>query len=229
MPERIHRKAARAFIAAAVVMAGLMPLAGCSAEDGFELVTFPTADGGKIQGALFKASDTKAVIFAHGAVFDKESWYPQAKRLQEAGVTALPMDFRGYGNSKADDIADKHLDVLGAVAYLELQGYTDIAVVGGSMGGAAVLRALAASESKAIAKAVLLAPAGGEPIASESIAKLFIVAEGDRLAGAVQRLYDASADPKMLHIYTGDAHAQHLFNTEHADDLTNRIVDFLSK
>ncbi len=217
-----------AFACTAVIVAGLVVSLGCSAEDAFEVVTFQTSDGGTIEGALFAAEGDRAAVFAHGAVFDKESWYPQAERLQKAGVTALSIDFRGYGNSKAGSTAEKYHDVLGAVAFLEATGFEQIAVVGGSMGGAAVLRALANSDSKAIVKAVLLAPAGGDPIPSSTISKLFIVSEGDRLAASVQRLHEASAKPKELKVYSGDAHAQHLFKTEHAEDLTNRIIKFIS-
>ncbi len=212
----------------AFITIGLLVSLGCSAEDAFEVVTFPTTDGGSIEAALFAAEDDRAVVFAHGAVFDKESWYPQAERLQKAGITSLSIDFRGYGNSKAGSTSAKYHDVLGAVAFLEAKGFEKIAVVGGSMGGADVLRALAHSDSKAIVKAVLLAPAGGDPISSATISKLFIVSEGDRLAATVKRLHEASADPKELKIYSGDAHAQHLFKTKHAEDLADRIIEFIT-
>ena len=217
------------FAGGAVIVAGLLLSLGCSAEEAFEVVAFPTADGGLIEAALFAAEGDRAAVFAHGAVFDKESWYPQAERLQKAGVTALSIDFRGYGNSKAGTAAEKYHDILGAVAFLEAKGFEKIAVVGGSMGGAAVLRALAHSDSKAIVKAVLLAPAGGDPIASTTISKLFIVSEGDRLAATVQRLHEASTKPKELKVYPGNAHAQHLFKTEHAEDLMKRIIKFIAE
>jgi len=218
-----------AIACAALIVTALTPPSAYADEDRFELVTFPTTDGGSIEAALFAAEGDRAAVFAHGAVFNKESWYPQAERLQKAGVTALSIDFRGYGNSKAGDTAEKYHDVLGAVAYLEGTGFKRIAVVGGSMGGAGVLRALAHSDSKAIVKAVLLAPAGGDPIASGSISKLFIVSEGDRLAATVKGLHAASAEPKEMKIYSGNAHAQHLFKTEHAEDLTKRIVKFIAE
>ncbi len=227
IPHRYSSTAA-AFTGTAFVVAGLLVSLGCSAENAFEVVTFPTTDGGSIEAALFAGEGDRAAVFAHGAVFNKESWYPQAERLKKVGVTALSIDFRGYGNSKTGSTSAKYHDVLGAVAFLEAKGFEKIAVVGGSMGGAAVLRALAHSDSKAIVKAVLLAPAGGDPIASASISKLFVVSEGDRLAVTVKGLHAASADPKELKVYSGDAHAQHLFKTEHAEDLTNRIIKFIA-
>lgn len=199
------------------------------ADDAFEIVSFSTEDGGKIEAALFAAEGETAAVLAHGGVFNKESWYPQAERLKAAGVTALSIDFRGYGNSKAGSSSSKYHDVLGAVAYLEGKGFEKIAVIGGSMGGAATLDALAKTDSKAIVKAVLLAPAGGEAIASTKISKLFIVSMGDRFIATVNRVHEASAEPKELLVYTGDAHAQHLFKSEHAEDLTERIVKFVAE
>ena len=228
VPHRYPSTAA-ARAGAAFVVAALLVSLGCSAEDAFEVVTFPTTDGGLIEAALFDAEGDRAAVFAHGGIFNKESWYPQAERLQQAGVAALSIDFRGYGNSKAGTAPEKYHDVLGAVAFLEAKGFEKIAVVGGSMGGAAVLRALAHSDSTSIVKAVLLAPSGGDPIASATISKLFVVSEGDRHVGTAKRLHAASADPKELKVYPGDAHAQHLFKTGHAEDLTNRIVKFITE
>lgn len=211
-------------ICAAIVVAAL----GCAAQEP-ETVTFPTADGAQIEADLFVAPEAKrAAIFAHGAVFDKESWHPTARAVQQAGVTALSINFRGYGNSTGPGRASAE-DILGAVTFLKERGYGDIALVGGSMGGGVVLDALDAAELPNVTRVVLLAPAGGGPIAREDIAKLFIVSEGDRLRPLVERLQAESADPKALQLYPGDAHAQHLFKTEHAEPLRDRIVEFLAK
>lgn len=191
-------------------------------------VHFGTADGGAIEGTLFPGGKTLAVVLAHGAVFDKESWYPQARRLQQDGVTALAFDFRGYGASRGpQDGGHLYQDVLGATAFLEREGYTHIALVGGSMGGAAVLNALAHRDDAHIVRALLLAPAGGEPIASPRIDKLFVVSAGDGLRSTVQSLYDRSAEPKKLEILPGSAHAQHIFAGPEANPLTDLVLRFL--
>lgn len=191
------------------------------------LVHFQTADGGQIEAALFEAGKERAVVFAHGAVFDKESWFFLCERLQREGIAALSIDFRGYGNSKAGSTNDKAQDVNGALDFLEGRGYKSIGVAGGSMGGAAVLNALAQEERKSVDKAVLLAPAGGPAISSGSISKLFVVSKEEGLYARVVSIHEKSAAPKELKVYAGSAHAQHLFKSEHADDLTKRIVAFL--
>jgi len=176
----------------------------------YESVDFSTEDGGQIGASFFKADDSKAVIFAHGAIFDKESWYFLAEALQRKGVSALSIDFRGYGSSTAGNTSKKMFDILGAISYLEQQGFTDISVVGASMGGAAVLLALN-KNSVAVQKAILLAPAGGPGIVSTTTDKLFIVSQSERMFSSVMGIYNASAGPKQIQIYPGNTHAQHLF------------------
>ena len=50
---------------------------------GFQNVTFTTEDGARIEAAFFDGGQGRAVVFAHGAVFDRESWYPLAERLKK--------------------------------------------------------------------------------------------------------------------------------------------------
>lgn len=192
-----------------------------------EIVRFATKDGGRIKAALFAGKKDRAVILAHGAVFDKESWYPQARVFRKAGLTCLAIDFRSYGKSTAGSSREKYHDVLGAVVWLKEQGYKHIAVVGGSMGGAAVLRALSHTDDSAIDKALLLAPAGGDPIASDTVKKLFVVSEGDGVVGRVRALHEASSDPKELRILSGKAHAQHIFKTPQGKELMDAMLTFL--
>ena len=191
-----------------------------------ELVNFGTEDGGKIEASLFNAGNSKAVVFAHGAIFDKESWYFLAEAFQRKGVSALPIDFRGYGNSTSGSTTKKMYDVLGAISYLREQGYTEINVVGASMGGAAVLLALS-NNSIPIHKVVLLAPAGGPAIDSTASDKLFIVSENEGMFSGIMAIYNASAEPKQIKIYPGNTHAQLLFKTDVRDELSERIINFI--
>jgi len=192
----------------------------------FDLVKFDTQDGGSIEAAWFAAGQHKAVIFAHGAIYNKESWYFLAEAFQQQGIAALAIDFRGYGNSKAGSSPQKMYDILAAVAWLKQQGFDDISIVGASMGGAAVLAALA-QETVPISKVVLLAPAGGPALASTSTDKLFVVSRDEGLYDRVMAIYEASSEPKAIQVYPGDAHAQHLFDTAEREDLIRRITGFI--
>ena len=198
------------------------------AQAPFELVRFETTDGGSIEGALFDSGVDRVVIFAHGAVFNKESWYFLNEKLQEGGISSLAIDFRGYGNSTAGKTGNKYYDILGAIAYLEDKGFRDINIVGGSMGGAAVLTALGKVEVP-VNRVVLLAPAGGPPISSDKIEKLFVVSQNEGLYQRVMQTYQESADPKEIEVYAGSAHAQHMFKEAYADELVGLIINFLSQ
>ena len=194
----------------------------------FELVHFNTEDGGKIEAALFQTNSGKIVIYAHGAIFNKESWYFLAEEFQKQNIAGLSIDFRGYGNSKSGTTSDKYYDILGAINYAINNGYTDINIIGASMGGSAVLLALDQNNSN-IAKVVLMAQAGGPAIRSELINKLFIVSKNEGGIDRVLKIYKDSADPKKLKEYSGSEHAQHLFNSEQANKVKNLIISFIIK
>jgi alpha-beta hydrolase superfamily lysophospholipase len=194
----------------------------------FELVHFNTEDGGNIEAALFSTDSGKIIIYAHGAVFNKESWYFLAEEFQKQDIAGLSIDFRGYGNSKSGKTNEKYHDILGAINYAKINGYTDINIIGGSMGGAAVLSALDQTDNN-IAKVVLMAPASGPGIKSEQINKLFIVSKNEGGVERVIKVYKASADPKKLKEYSGSKHAQHLFNSEQANKVKNLILSFIVK
>lgn len=199
------------------------------AQSNFKVITYATEDGGNIEASLFSASTETAIIYAHGAVFNKESWYFLAKRFQKIGLTSLPIDFRGYGNSTGPDKNKKYYDILGAIEYLKNTGYSKLYLIGGSMGGHAVLEALSKIDEPTLSKVVLLAPAGGPPIMSTSIDKLVVLTENEGLFDRVKTVFDCSSMPKTLKIYEGSAHAQHMFKEQYAEELIGIIINFLSK
>jgi pimeloyl-ACP methyl ester carboxylesterase len=197
-------------------------------QENFKLITYPTEDGGTIKASLFVGKKDLVVIFAHGAVFNKESWYFLAEKLQAKGVASLSIDFRGYGNSKTGTTSNMALDILGAIDYLKDQGYKNISLVGGSMGGAAILNALEIKTDESLKKVVLLSPAGSNGITSNSIEKLIVVSKDEGLYAKVNAIFDASANPKATKIYLGSYHAQHMFKSNYAEELTDLIVGFLT-
>ena len=193
----------------------------------FNLAKFTTEDGGEIEGSLFKGSTTDIVLFAHGAVFNKESWYPMAELFQYRGISSLCIDFRGYGKSISQNNEDKFYDILGAVDYLKSKNYKNIYIIGGSMGGAAILNAMEKRTDPLIKKIVLLAPAGGSPLKDKDIKKLFIVSKEEPLYHRVQTLYKDSSKKKAIKIYPGKAHAQHMFKEPYGKELSNFILEFI--
>lgn len=202
-------------------------VSSANAQDKFDLVNYTTEDGGKIEAAFFDAGIGKVVIFAYGAIFDKESWYFLAEKFQDVGVSSLCVDFRGYGNSTANDLKQKKFDIIGAIQFLKEKDFTEINIVGASMGGAAVLSALTYTLPFPISKVVLLAPAGGHAIESKTMKKLFVVSKDEGLYHRVKSIFKESTEPKTLKEYEGNTHAQHLFKTDNANELTKLILDFI--
>lgn len=218
-----------------LIFVGLMLLASAAAAQ--TSVSFPTEDGGLIYADLYGTGD-QAVVLAHGARFNKESWNKQARILESHGFRVLAVDFRGYGKSHGP--GDSHpmdapleLDVLAAVRYLHKMGAKSVSVVGASMGAGAVGDASIASRPGEIDRVVFL---GGAPNGSADQLKspaLFIVArddsssDGPRLPG-IQKQYNRAPEPKKLIILDGSAHAQYLFETDQADRLMDEILRFLT-
>ena len=212
------------------IMATIVSLTGSeSAAQDFEEVTFTAPDGGTIHANLY-GSGSHALLLAHGAVFDKESWHDQAVAFSEQGLKVLAIDFRGYGSSSAGSAGNAlYQDVLGGIRYLHDAGAEQVSVLGASMGGGAAGQAAVAAEAGEIAKLILLAAV---PISTpERIQgdKLFIVAEGDSMRDAVEEQFERSSEPKALTILNGSAHAQHIFrSSRRGAELTEAIIAFLT-
>ena len=192
-------------------------------------VAFPTSDGGEIHAHLYGEGD-HAVVLAHGAVFDKESWTPLATKLAEADLKVLAIDFRGYGRSRPGSEGEaRYLDVLAAISYLKEQGTSRVSVVGASMGGGAVARAGVLVGPGEIDRLILLAPVAiPNPEKLHANRIVYLTAEGDPSLSRTRQQYERAPEPKTLEVLSGDAHAQHLFKTDHSQALVDLILAALA-
>ena len=208
-------------------LGGSLFLLGTAVAASFREVSFETQDKGDIHGNLYGEGD-HAIVLAHGAIFNKESWEHLAARLASEGHQVLAIDFRGYGKSKAGNQAGAlYLDVLGAVEYLHLAGAKRVSVVGASMGGGASAEASAASEKGRIDRLILLAASPIRRPENLKGNKLFIVSAGDGLTSRVKQQFEKAPELKKLVVLDGNAHAQHIFKTAQGAKLTQLIVDWL--
>ncbi len=202
---------------------------GLSAQ-GFEEVSFPTADGGTVVANLY-GDGQHAVLLAHGAVFDKESWNELAQDLLADGYRVLAIDFRGYGQSTPGRAGNAlYQDVLAGIRYLHSEEAERVSVIGASMGGGAVAQAAVVVAPDEIDKLILLA---GVPIANPERMqgnKLFIVSRGDSLRDAVEDQFERAGEPKELTVLAGSQHAQHIFSSRRSgEELTAVIINWLAK
>ena len=206
-----------------------------SSPPGSSLVSFPTDDGGTVYAHEYGKGD-RAVLLAHGGRFNKESWAPQAKVLEDAGFRVLAIDFRGYGQSRGpgqQDIfsAPLYKDVLAGVRYLREHGATTVSIVCGSLGCAAGIAAIEAPDE--IQRLVTLGTAPDGAVERLRVPTLIIIARDDANADGprlprVRQAYDKMTGPKELIVLDGSAHAQFLFTSDQNDRVIKEILRFLS-
>jgi len=208
-------------------LAGLILASPAWAAESPRLISYPTDDGGTIQGDLYGSGD-RSVVLAHGAVFNKESWGDQAKVLVREGFRVLAIDFRGYGRSVGPDARALDEDILGAIRYLKSQGATSVSVIGASLGANAAALAAIRSPKGDIDCLILLAPPG-VPRASEIKAEriAFIVSRGDENYRGVVAAFEKAPEPKTLDVLDGGDHAQHIFRSAEGEKLMSLIIGAL--
>lgn len=213
-----------------LALAGLFLLFHCvaAAADPKD-VMFATSDGGRVDADLYGQGD-KGVVFAHGAIFNKQSWEPLARRIADKGLRALAINFRGYGKSRAGKQGDAlDLDVIAAVRWMHKQGVKSVSVVAGSMGGGAAGKAATEMKRGEIDKLILLSPMPiSDPGQLKANSILYIASRDEGLAPTVRSQYAQAPQPKQLIMLKGSAHAQNIFDTLQAEHLSDIIVKSLT-
>lgn len=212
--------------ALSVALSCVFLAASLTASDAPRSVVFKARDGGAIEADLY-GSGSDAVVLAHGAVFDKDSWIPLATALQSAGFQVLALNFRGYGGSRpgTDGPPALHLDILGAIDFLQEAGAERISLVGASRGANAVGRAAETDFGHRLGAIVLMAPGRIEHPERMTAEKfVFVVSKQEPGFDRMRGLYDRLPEPKELKVLDTDAHAQHAFATDQGPKLTRWIV-----
>lgn len=107
-------------------------------EQDFEELNIKTADNKLLNVLLFKANDSKGVIFyLHGNAGSLSSWGDLAKTYTDLHYDVFMMDYRGYGKSEGSINGQKQLFQDVQTAYEELKNrYAEdkIIVLGYSLG-----------------------------------------------------------------------------------------------
>ena len=198
---------------------------GCAPQKFGEIseVSFKTEDDTLIIGTFFKGYKNEAVIFAHGNVFSKESWYSLAKKFQREGIASLAFDFRGSKGLRP--INTIHLDVLASLDFMKQKGFKKISIVAASIGATSVLRALAQGDDYPIDTVILMAPPKGKPLEDSGIKKIFIVSKNDPVKDKVGEIYENCAEPKFIKIFPGVLHAQFLFESDFKSEVEDYILE----
>ncbi len=193
-------------------------------------VSFITNDNATIY-ANYQQRGSHAVLLAHGAIFNKESWGAFEQKLLAENFTVLAIDFRGYNKStQGDKVQALYEDILAGVRYLRKQsGVSKVTVLGASMGAIAAAKASVYSADNEIDQLILLSPSRIYKPESLKGELLFIASKEERLTKVLKSAFIKAAEPKALELIDGKAHAQHIFKTSKAEQLTSIIISFINK
>lgn len=169
------------------------------------------------QALYYRSGSDVAAVLVHQSGASMESWRPFAEVLLQNDISALAL------------ATPTHHDVRSGVEYLHDHGYTEIVLVGASIGGGAILQALRSDDLPGVRKVVLLATSSGPALESNSISKLFLIAKQDFFKAYAYAEYKEASEPKRLLEYEGREHGQALLDGQHAEDVLSEIIQFLKK
>lgn len=165
--------------------------------------------------ALMWGAGDYGVVLAHGAAFDAASWENQATAIADQGATVIAVE-----NIEPEAIA-------AAVQTLKDSGIADVALVGGSAGADGILQLL--SQQPDIADQLITLAVNTEVDGIGTEPKLFIVSEGDPVAGTSTALAeDAAGEDNRLEVLPGSAHAQNIFDTDQGEVALDLILERLA-
>ncbi|HEY6960034.1 MAG TPA: alpha/beta fold hydrolase [Candidatus Limnocylindria bacterium] len=182
---------------------------------------------------------SRAVILVHGSGWDGSGWRDIAPRFAARGVPALTLNLRGYDGSTGTTNAwappapwSPVIDLRAAKALLRERGAAEIALVGASMGGHAVL----ASSFDADVECVVSVSAPVQDTPDELTRrvtgrKLFVCADEDSLGAGqhVLRAFTVASHPKTLLMFGGKEHSRGMFAAPYGDEAITAIVDFVTR
>jgi pimeloyl-ACP methyl ester carboxylesterase len=182
----------------------------------------------------------RAAILVHGGTWDASGWRDVAPLFVARGVPALALNLRGYDGSSGKTDHDYAppapwsplTDLRAAKAVLKGRGANEIALVGASMGGRAILASSFDADVECIVS--LSAPVTAVPDElSRRITgrKLFVCADRDSLGAAphVLHAFDVVATPKTLLMFGGREHARGMFAAPYGSEALDAIVDFVAR
>ena len=199
-----------------------------------------TSDRETLQADLYGALPAARVaVLVHGSSWDASGWREIAPRLVARGVPALALNLRGHdGSTGATNRWEEPgewspiTDLRAAKTLLRARGAREIALVGSSMGGYAVL----GSSLDGDVECVVSQSAPGRTVPEDLLRriggrKLFIGTDGDTVIphDDVRRAFAIVTEPKMLLVFGGKEHSRGMFSAPYGEDVVTAIVDFVAK
>jgi dienelactone hydrolase len=190
------------------------------------------SEGETIQADLYGTLPApRAAILCHGQSWDASGWRDIAPRFAARGVPALALNFRGYdGSTGKTTPASTVADLAAAKAWLRGQGAAEIALVGASMGGHAVLASSFERDAECVVSISAPVQAVDDALAKRVHGrKLFICADEDTLGAAphVLRAFAACERPKTLLFFGAKEHSIGMFHAPYGEEVILAMLDFV--
>jgi fermentation-respiration switch protein FrsA (DUF1100 family) len=172
------------------------------------------------------------VVLCHGANWDASGWAEIAPRFEKSKLPALALNFRGYdGSTGSTNRRSAAVDVASAAAWLRAQGAAELALIGASMGGHAVLIASAeVNPESVVAISAPVRPIPAEEAKRIAGRKLFLCADHDSLgaAASVRQAYADAREPKAVRFFPGREHSRAMFKAAYGEEALDAILEFAS-
>ena len=179
----------------------------------------------------------RAVILVHGQNWDASGWREIAPRFVARGVPALALNLRGYDGStgKTNEWQPPApwtpiTDVGAAKRALREMGAAEVALVGASMGGHAVLGSSFEADVECVVS--ISAPVVTTPDElSRKITgrKLFVLADEDPggVLALTLRTFAVASRPKTMLVFGGKEHSRGMFAAPYGEEALGAILDFV--
>jgi pimeloyl-ACP methyl ester carboxylesterase len=199
-----------------------------------------SSEGETLLGDLYGALPSRrAAILVHGQQWDASGWREVAQRIAARGVPALALNLRGYDGSSGKTNAyappapwSPVADLRAAKALLRVRGVREIALVGASMGGHAVLASSFEADVESIVSVSAPVTAVPDELSRRITGrKLFVCADRDSLGATphVLRCFDVVSTPKTLLMFGGKEHSRGMFAAPYGPEAVDAIVDFVAR
>jgi pimeloyl-ACP methyl ester carboxylesterase len=198
------------------------------------------SEGETLLGDLYGALPTRrAAILVHGQQWDASGWRDVAQRLVARGVPALALNLRGYDGSSGKTTEysppapwSPIADLRAAKALLRDRGAREVALVGASMGGHAILASSFDGDVECIVSVSAPVVAVPDELSRRITGrKLFVCADGDASGAAphVLRCFGIASRPKTLLMFGGEEHSRGMFAAPYGAHAVEAIVDFVAR
>jgi len=199
-----------------------------------------SSDGETIQADLYgRLPAARVALLVHGQNWDGSGWRDVAPLFAARGVPAVAVSLRGYAGStgktnryRPDKPWTPVIDLRAAKSALRERGTKELALVGASMGGSAVLASSFEGDIECVV--AISAPVAAVPDElSKRISgrKLFVCADRDSIRATPNVLdcFTAANAPKKLVLFGGREHSRAMFTAPYGAEALDEIVEFVCR